>query len=240
MFRFLFSILVFWLIGALILLAYIDFEPLHQWRYDLKTNQKAILTYKDIDKVLQSIEKVAVSDLPDSYLTYSKYQHKKYKKIVKNQDFYFIKGNDKYRFLVDEYRVRDFVTKDKLLKRFKKSEQYMLLDKKLLYKLLALKLALKEKGYDPNGFKLTSAFRHPRHNEEIGGASQSRHIYGQAIDITVKDVDKNGIANQKDKKIILDLLEKEIIKDKGGIGRYPNSMSVHFDTRGYRARWDSH
>ncbi len=240
MFRFLLTILTFGLVIVLVLLAYIDFEPLHQWRYDLKTRQKAVLSYLDIDKVLNSIEKIAVSDLPSSYLTYSKYQHKKYKKITKGKDFYLIKGNDKYKFLVDEYRVKDFVTKDGLMKRFKKSEQYMLLDKKLLYKLLELKLALKDKGYNPDGFKMVSAFRHPRHNEDIGGASQSRHMHGQAIDIKVKDVDQNGVANQKDKKIILDLLEEQIIKSEGGIGRYPKSMSVHFDTRGYRARWDSY
>jgi hypothetical protein len=39
---------------------------------------------------------------------------------------------------------------------------------------------------------------------------------------------------------VLDLLEKEIIKSSGGIGRYPGTRAVHFDVRGYKARWDSY
>ena len=36
------------------------------------------------------------------------------------------------------------------------------------------------------------------------------------------------------------LIENYIIKDEGGLGLYPKSDVVHFDTRGHRARWDSH
>jgi len=42
------------------------------------------------------------------------------------------------------------------------------------------------------------------------------------------------------KKIILDILENKVIGDQGGIGRYPGTMSVHFDVRGFKARWDKH
>jgi uncharacterized protein YcbK (DUF882 family) len=56
----------------------------------------------------------------------------------------------------------------------------------------------------------------------------------------VGDINRNGIANAADKKIILDILEQKIIGNTGGLGLYPKSDVVHFDTRGYRARWNSH
>jgi uncharacterized protein YcbK (DUF882 family) len=65
-------------------------------------------------------------------------------------------------------------------------------------------------------------------------------MQGSAIDIQVGDINRNGIANAADKKIILDVLEKQIIGNRGGLGLYPKSDVVHFDTRGFRARWNSH
>ncbi len=95
-------------------------------------------------------------------------------------------------------------------------------------------------GFNETGFVVLSGFRSPAHNEAVGGASQSRHLLGQAIDIYIYDINNDGRSTQEDKSIVLDILEKEIIKDKGGIGKYPGTMNVHFDTRGYRARWDSY
>jgi len=63
---------------------------------------------------------------------------------------------------------------------------------------------------------------------------------GEAVDIKIGDINQDGFANQEDKTIVLDLLEKQIIKNTGGIGRYPGTLSVHYDVRGYRARWDSY
>jgi uncharacterized protein YcbK (DUF882 family) len=58
------------------------------------------------------------------------------------------------------------------------------------------------------------------------------------VDIEIGDVDKNGKINKADKKIVLDLLENQIIGNQGGVGRYPWSQTVHFDVRGWYARWD--
>lgn len=38
----------------------------------------------------------------------------------------------------------------------------------------------------------------------------------------------------------MDLLETKIIKNTGGIGKYVETMSIHFDVRGWRARWNSY
>jgi len=240
MFRFLFYSLCFIAIIVGAFLAFFDFDPLYQLRYDFKTGQKPVTTITHINKTLESLLKVPATQLPPTYLNYSKYDQKPYTEIAKNKEFYFVENDDRYKFLVGKFRVKDFMTKDSFLKRRKNLKQYILLDTKMLHKLLELQQELEKEDYDSYGFKLTSGFRHPRHNEKVRGASKSRHIYGQAIDLTIKDIDKNGVANQKDKSIVLDILEKKVIKNEGGIGRYPNTMSVHFDTRGYRARWDSY
>jgi len=240
MFRFLFYSLCFIAIIVGAFLAFFDFDPLYQLRYDFKTGQKPVTTITHINKTLESLLKVPATQLPPTYLNYSKYDQKPYTKIAKNKEFYFVENDDRYKFLVGKFRVKDFMTKDSFLKRRKNLKQYILLDTKMLHKLLELQQELEKEDYDSYGFKLTSGFRHPRHNEKVRGASKSRHIYGQAIDLIIKDIDKNGVANQKDKSIVLDILEKKVIKNEGGIGRYPNTMSVHFDTRGYRARWDSY
>lgn len=76
-----------------------------------------------------------------------------------------------------------------------------------------------------------------------GAAKDSRHLVGDAIDFIVFDVNNDGISNNKDVEIVFDILDKEIIKNKGGIGTYKNEHSfinrqmIHIDCRGYRARW---
>ncbi len=46
--------------------------------------------------------------------------------------------------------------------------------------------------------------------------------------------------NDEQKEIVIDLLETKVIKNKGGIGKYPGTKIVHMDVRGYRARWDTY
>ncbi len=71
----------------------------------------------------------------------------------------------------------------------------------------------------------------------------SRHLKGEAIDILVLDINKDGESNSKDVDIVYGLLDKKIIKNKGGIGTYKKKSSfftrqmVHFDCRAYKARW---
>jgi len=50
---------------------------------------------------------------------------------------------------------------------------------------------------------------------------------------------KDGKSTKEDKDIVLDTLEKKVIKNEGGLGSYPGTQSVHYDVRGVRARWDS-
>ncbi len=110
-----------------------------------------------------------------------------------------------------------------------------------------LKAALIRQGYKARLFAV-SGRRWEWDNyllSEFGGAAKkSKHKIGQAIDVIVLDVNDDGSVNSADVNIVHSILDKEIIKDKGGLGTYKNGTDffsrqmVHFDCRGSRARWD--
>ena len=111
-----------------------------------------------------------------------------------------------------------------------------------------LKNKLIEKGYDDN-LIVVSGTRWKWHNDllhyfETGAAKQSFHLKSKAIDVIVRDINHDGEANKEDVLIVKDLLENEIVGSKGGVGVYLKSNNffsrqmVHFDCRGYRARWN--
>ena len=109
-----------------------------------------------------------------------------------------------------------------------------------------LKDSLKQKGLSAK-LLVISTKRVKWHNDIqvklSGAAKDSRHLIGDAIDFIVFDINDDGQSNSKDVDIIFDILDKEIIKDKGGIGTYKNEKSfidrqmIHIDCRGYKARW---
>jgi uncharacterized protein YcbK (DUF882 family) len=105
---------------------------------------------------------------------------------------------------------------------------------------------LTSQGYSPNHFVLSTT--RPKWFNDIlvrfgGAASRSQHLQSTAIDIVVMDVNGDGRANSKDVDIVYAILHRKIVKNKGGIGTYKNEYTffdrqmVHFDSRGYRARW---
>jgi len=210
---------------------------------DFKSPPKSVKTIKEIDAKMAVLEQKAFSKLDEGYLDYSKSLDKKYLSLLKGKSYFVLDRDDLFKTIVNDIRIKDLLSKDKYYKAClfdKNNSYYWLMDKKLLHKILLLQEALEKKGHNPNGFKVVNGHRHPLYNEKVGGASKSRHIKGEAIDIHIKDIDGNGYYEAKDKQIVLDLLEKEIIKSEGGIGKYPGTRAVHFDVRGYRARWDSY
>lgn len=70
---------------------------------------------------------------------------------------------------------------------------------------------------------INSAYRCEKHNKNIGGASKSKHLYGQAADIKV-----HGVAPLK----VAQYAESIGVK---GIGQYSNF--VHIDTREKKFFW---
>jgi|SRR5687767_4010541 len=106
-----------------------------------------------------------------------------------------------------------------------------------------LKVEMRKQGYKPR-FIILSGKRWPWHNKLLKGAAKnSKHLQGQAIDIVILDVNKDGKVNSNDVDIVYNILDQTIIKDKGGIGTYKGESGfldrqmVHFDCRGSYARW---
>ena len=79
-------------------------------------------------------------------------------------------------------------------------------------------------GADINPLVLSCGYRCPAHNAEVGGVSNSQHIYGTAADVQCPD----GVMLQT-------LYDAAVTAGADGIGIY--SWGVHVDVRGYPARW---
>lgn len=108
-----------------------------------------------------------------------------------------------------------------------------------------LKSSLRTRGYSPK--LLVISTKRPDWLNQLlvrfnGAANNSQHLPGNAIDFLVFDVNGNGSSNAKDVEIVYQILDKEIIGDKGGLGTYKNSgcffnrQMIHIDCRGRRAR----
>ncbi|MBD2103316.1 D-Ala-D-Ala carboxypeptidase family metallohydrolase [Leptolyngbya sp. FACHB-261] len=75
-------------------------------------------------------------------------------------------------------------------------------------------------------FRITSWYRPPEINRQVGGASQSRHMVGDAIDFYVEGLTGNQLYWTLDSWWT------------GGLGRYTKFPALcHIDARTYRARW---
>lgn len=73
---------------------------------------------------------------------------------------------------------------------------------------------------------VTSGYRCPRHNKDVGGAKNSQHVIGTAADITYDGVDVDHLGR----------IAEACGAD--GIGLYWSQGFVHVDVRGEWARWD--
>ena len=75
-----------------------------------------------------------------------------------------------------------------------------------------------------------SWYRTPAHNRRVGGAPQSKHLSAFATDHPKQWVNQVGRS--------LVLRHGDAVFRNGGMGVYP-AGSMHFDSRGVRARWTS-
>ncbi len=78
---------------------------------------------------------------------------------------------------------------------------------------------------------INSGYRSLNHNARIGGVRNSYHTLGMASDISVKNYTPKKLA-----RTIKKLIRQGKMK-QGGIGLY--NGFVHYDIRGYAARWDN-
>jgi hypothetical protein len=78
--------------------------------------------------------------------------------------------------------------------------------------------------------QIISWYRHPAYNRRIRGASRSQHLTGKATDHPQAWVEDAGRAQVQ--------AAANAVFAKGGVGIYPGG-SMHFDSRGFFARWSS-
>jgi len=230
------------LVVVLILTYNFSYFKYLQWKYDSTHQNPKINQASEIDKLLKNLETQPFSELPQEIKESTNANQPTYKKLLERENYYVLTRDDLMKKVVRDYRFADFVSNDKMFYKVltKNSKYYTNIKPDILKTFLYLLTRCEEKGYDIAQIKLRSGYRHPKRNYYIGGASRSRHIFGDAIDIGVYDVNRDGNADAKDKKLIIDILENELIGNRGGIGLYPNTKSVHFDLRGYKARWNTY
>ena len=78
--------------------------------------------------------------------------------------------------------------------------------------------------------RINSAYRTPKYNKKVGGASKSQHLLCKAADIVVAGVTPLEVAETIERLV----KEKKMIQ--GGIGIY--NTFTHYDIRGVKARWN--
>lgn len=76
---------------------------------------------------------------------------------------------------------------------------------------------------------VNSGYRTPEYNDSVGGKPNSFHKTAMAADITTKNM------TPKQLKAVIERLIEEGKMRQGGIGLYAGF--VHYDIRGYKARW---
>jgi len=213
-----------------------------QTYFDWTQTNPIVNSKSQIDSIFNSFKQIKYKDLEKKYLKESLSNDKRFKNMLSKSTYYIVPQSELNRYLVGHYRIKHFMGKDQYLIDCilgRTPHVIWLMDKRVIHKTLELQNELTKAGYDRNAFIVTSGHRQPNWNEAIKGARKSRHIKGQAVDISIRDINKDGIENTEDKKIVLDLLDKKIIKSQGGLGLYPGTQAVHYDVRGRRARWNS-
>ena|GEM_PF-535533 len=237
-------------------------------RYDERTKQKVVSTDAQIQAVLNGFPQIKFGELDPKYVAHanlhrtSTVTNRRTRRHVtldyRKENFYVIRGDDQFKYLVGHFRVVDFLPNGKspgypndsfhvaarahaCTDEAENHSQYLLIDPLLLKKFNHLLQLLKKspQGYDHRALSIYYGFRHPHMNDTIKGSANSQHLWGKALDMEVGDINRDGKINKLDKAIVLDFLERRVIHSRGGIGRYPDSPTdIHMDVRGWYARWD--
>lgn len=83
----------------------------------------------------------------------------------------------------------------------------------------------------PFPWRITSAWRSPQKNAEVGGASDSRHLTGEAFDLQVDDP---HFYNSDRLRFYFDLARQAGFN---GVGLYEPGAAIHVDVRSSPASW---
>lgn len=225
--------LLFLISSTYAVLYYLKHPAYGEMVYDLFHINRPVSQYAEARKILSAYPTLNYSELP---------LH------IKNQfsekihgSFYAIPENDLYKKICIENRINSFLSgEDRIIGYSFKNERikYVYINEQILRSFFKLTELLATQGYNNSAIRINSAYRTHIHNKRVGGARESQHLKGKALDLKIGDINKDGKANSIDKQIVAQILEKEIIKNSGGIGFYPGTMFIHMDVRGHRARWN--
>jgi hypothetical protein len=155
-------------------------------------------------------------------------------------------GADEAELQVTKHlRLGDFLSQDGQ----RTWPRYAAVDARVLDKVELVLAELERWQGDSSGrhrlrFDVTSAFRTPSHNRVVlRSAKDSRHQYGDAIDLTV-DANGDGRLTAGDSRLValaVEMVEQKHPELAGGLGVYTSRRIrvpyVHIDARGRRARW---
>ena len=92
-------------------------------------------------------------------------------------------------------------------------------------KMVKIADAIRERIRKP--ISVNSGLRCKTHNANVGGVSNSQHLYGNAADLGCP----TGCTPEQ-----MASIAEEIMGDTGGIGTYP--WGIHIDTRSTKSRWN--
>ena len=156
--------------------------------------------------------------------------------------------------LLDTRLSPHFTLRQFLCKQESDFPKYVVIQESLLVLLEGLLGAVRERGYKADTFGVISAYRTPWYNRSIGNVPNSRHVYGDAMDLYVDlngdgkmdDLDGDGDQDLEDVVLLAEIADEYMRRPGnslvyGGVGRYRRTSRhggfVHVDTRGYAARW---
>ncbi len=214
-------------------------EYVYDWQYP----NPDIHTSDQLDSLLKCFRQVSVVSLDEEIKGQLGLRNSLSASVQQPPVVYCLTKQDLCRKIVGPYRIRDFISPDLLQIESadnKSDSLYWPMDKRILKVLIELRQWLDQQGYDAQTLSVRSAYRSPSINWTKGGATLSRHMSGDALDLEIGDINRDGTYSPEDKEIVERICDVRFIGNKGGIGRYPGSRVLHIDLRGHRARWNTY
>jgi uncharacterized protein YcbK (DUF882 family) len=85
--------------------------------------------------------------------------------------------------------------------------------------------------------RVTSGYRSPSHNAAVGGASRSRHLYADALDLVAIVIRQDGRTLTVPPRDVAALARSLPALSQGGVGTYTRQGFTHIDRTGGRRSW---
>jgi hypothetical protein len=209
--------------------------------YDMIHHNGNVTSFEAYKKILASYPSVGYDDLPANVQRQMQSPKGITRPEIRNLRFSVIPIGDAYRKMMLDKRIFQFTSMDLRPARTwwtGKKVFYLCADPWLMDMTFQLFGELNARGYNPAAIAIQSSYRTTSHNDKVGGALNSMHLFGKAFDLNIGDVNRDGIRNQQDKQIVYTMLDSKLIGNQGGLGFYPNTMIIHMDVRGKRSRWN--